>query len=238
MARRSNAPVSTELPLAALRPRVSATDSVYESLREAILSCALAGGTPLIEATLAAQFGVSKTPVREALQRLAHSGLVDMELARGATVHTLTLREIRDISELRSELEPMALRQSIPHMTDDDLHTLRDVLQQARQAIVTHDYQQLSILNSQFHSALYKRTPNQLLTRWLESLGDRRRLISMQGWALENRSSVEWEEHSAIVDALEAGDTDAAVNRLRDHIQRFARIVLEPESASEVVMPL
>jgi DNA-binding GntR family transcriptional regulator len=229
MARRSTPSSTIELSLPALRPRASATDAVYDTLREAILTCELRGGTPLIEAALAAQFGVSKTPVREALHRLAYSGLVDMELARGATVHTLTPDEIRDISELRAELEPLALRQSIPHVTSSDLQHMLQLLVQAKQALIANDYQKLSLLNSSFHNALTQRAPNQLLLKWLESLSDRRRLISMQGWSLNNHSQREWDEHSAIVDALEAGDGEAAVERLRDHILRFSQIVTEPK---------
>lgn len=237
MARRSTPSATIQISLPTLRPRASATDAVYDTLREAVLTCELPGGTPLIEAALAAQFGVSKTPVREALHRLAHTGLVDMELARGATVHTLTQDEIRDISELRAELEPLALRQSIPHFTSNDLHHMRQVLTQAKQAISDSDYQQLSILNSTFHNALTHRAPNRLLVKWLESLSDRRRLISIQGWSIDNRSLHEWDEHSAIVDALEAGDSEAAVQRLRDHILRFSQIVTE-QTLPEMSAPI
>ncbi|MCA0455616.1 MAG: GntR family transcriptional regulator [Chloroflexi bacterium] len=237
MARRSAPSTTIEISLPALRPRASATDAVYDTLREAILTCELPGGTPLIEAALAAQFGVSKTPVREALHRLAHSGLVDMELARGATVHTLTPVEIRDISELRAELEPLALRQSIPHFTTSDFQQMRQVLVEAKQSLVAHDYQKLSSLNNSFHHALTHRATNHLLIKWLESLSDRRRLISMQGWSIDNRSLREWDEHSAILDALETGDGEAAVQRLRDHILRFSQIVTE-QPLTEMPVPI
>lgn len=236
MARRSSPTTEIDITLPVIAPRASATDAVYDVLREAILTCEIPGGTPLIEAALAAKFGVSKTPVREALQRLAHTGLVDMELARGATVHSLTLDEIRDMTELRAELEPLALRQSIPYLATSDYKHMRHVLEQARAALTKEDFQQLSILNSAFHSGLYNRAPNQLLVKWLESLSDRRRLISMQGWALENRTQSEWEEHSAIVDALEAGDGELAAYRLREHILCFARIVLEPIHAADTLL--
>ncbi len=237
MARRSTPSAAIELSLPTLRPRASATDAVYDTLREAILACELPGGTPLIEAALAAQFGVSKTPVREALHRLAHSGLVDMELARGATVHSLSPDEIRDISELRAELEPLALRQGIPHLSSSDLQHMRQTLAHAKEALTANDYRKLSLLNSSFHNALTQHAPNQLLLKWLESLSDRRRLISMQGWSLDNHSQREWDEHSAIVDALEASDGEAAVSRLRDHILRFSQIVTEL-NVTEMPVPI
>jgi DNA-binding GntR family transcriptional regulator len=198
---------------------------VYAALREAILTRQLPGGTPLIEANLAQQFGVSKTPIREALQRLAHGGLVDMELARGATVHTLTLDEIRDIFEMRLLLEPLALRQSAPLMTADDLVALETVLTEAAGALEAGDYPNLSALNGRFHGLLYSRAANHLLVRWLDSLSDRRRLITMHGWAMENRSGREWEEHRGIFEALTAGDTEAAAARLAAHITRFSEII-------------
>lgn len=232
MARRVRRQTASDFQLSP-SPRASTSDTVFEALRQAILARDLPGGTPLIEVELAQQFQVSKTPIREALQRLTHSGLVDYELARGATVHTLTAEEIQDVFEMRVLLEPLAVRQSIPRLTQEDYSLFEETLNQAKIALEVGNFRELSALNSKFHNCLYQRTTNHLLLRWLDSLSDLRRLITMHGWALENCSEREWDEHRGIFEATQAGNIDLAVERLTQHITRFSVLVLEHMAKSE-----
>jgi DNA-binding GntR family transcriptional regulator len=225
MARRPRPQPQINLPNAVRQIKQSTSDIIFETLREAILIRELPAGTPLVEAQLSQQFGVSKTPVREALQRLTHTGLVDFELARGARVHTLTRAEIADIWEMRAYLEPLSLKQSAPHLSPDELAELDSVLREARTALDSGDFQSLSKHNNHFHQQLYSKADNHLLLKWLGGLSDLRRLISMQGWAIENRSLQEWNEHTAILDAVKAGDCDLAAERLAEHIRRFGELV-------------
>jgi DNA-binding GntR family transcriptional regulator len=223
---------SEERPLLELKPqtmgyKLSAADSVFDSLHTAILSQALPGGTPLIEAQLAETFAVSKTPVREALQRLAQTGLVDITPIRGASVHAITRAEIKDIFELRLTLEPLALSQSIPNLSDNELTFLDKQLQQARRALQKRDWQTLSKVNAAFHETLVSGSGNALLLNWLKSLHERRRLISLQGWQLDNRSLKEWREHKSILVAVKTKDVKVAVKRLKHHIEQFANLVLK-----------
>lgn len=197
------------------------TDNVFDQLKEAILAQTLAPDTPLIEAQLAETFGTSKTPVREALLRLAKEGLVHLENAKGAKVHRLGAREARDIFEMRLHLEPLGLEQSIVHLTLRDLGQLEKLLASAEKAIARSDFSKLSQYNIAFHRGLYARAPNQLLVQWLDSLNDRRRLLSVQGWQLENRSQSEWQEHRAILEAVKTGQTTLACQLLRKHIKSF-----------------
>jgi DNA-binding GntR family transcriptional regulator len=234
MARRiASPPMTIQLPALNFAYRKSTSEAIFETLREAILSLALVGGTPLIENTLAEHFGVSKTPVREALQRLTHTGLVDYEMIRGATVHTLTLQEVNDLCDLRVLIEPMALHQSAPRLTYDDKIALRGVLRDAEQAHREEDFLALVKLNAAFHGGLYKRATNSLLLQWIESLSDRRRLITMYGWESENRSQRELNEHRGIFEAVEQGDIEDAETLLRDHIARFSQLVMAHFTALE-----
>jgi DNA-binding GntR family transcriptional regulator len=226
MARRSQTAPIPQIPIAVITTRSSATDRVYDAIRAAILARTLPSGTPLVEASLAQQFGVSKTPVREALQRLAHSGLVDFEPVRGVTVHTLTSDEIRDIAEMRMYLEPLGLRQSTSALTPADFKAMDDMLSAAQGAMDENDLQALSTSNGNFHRALYAHAHNKLLVQWLDGLGDKRRLLSLQGWAQNYQAEREWHEHATILDALKQGNTDQACAALRAHIAAFANLLL------------
>ncbi|MEZ4632528.1 MAG: GntR family transcriptional regulator [Deinococcales bacterium] len=227
MARRTKGP-DLDLKMESLSElrRKSMADVICDSLREAILSQQLQGGTPLIEKQLAEQFGVSKTPVREALLRLAQTGLVDFIPVKGATVHQLDFKEIEDILEMRLSLEPMAFKQSAPKLTANDIKALKELLEQAKIAQKAQHFAELSRLNNDFHNLLYSRAENKLLLNYLAELNDRRKLISVAGWRQENRSAEELKEHWAIVEALEVGDVGGAVGGLEHHIQTFSNLIL------------
>jgi DNA-binding GntR family transcriptional regulator len=226
MARRAQERPSLGLNIQTTSLRKSVTDAIAESLREAILSHSLQGGTPLIEKQLAEEFGVSKTPVREALLRLAQTGLVDFAHAKGATVHLLSFDEMQDVLEMRQVLEPLALKQSAPHLTSEDMKMLEQLLVTASKTQVQKNLSKLSEVNNSFHNILYSRADNVLLLKWLADLNDRRRLISVKGWKTENRSSEELKEHKAILQAIKQKNFVLAVKQLERHINNFASLVL------------
>jgi DNA-binding GntR family transcriptional regulator len=225
MARRSEPRPELKLSFASRAIPGNRTDSVFDAIKQAILTRALLSGTPLIEQHLAEEFGVSKTPVREALLRLSKEGLVKLENTRGASVVELTRDEVRDIFQMRLHLEPLALEQSAEFFKKPQLKALEQVLKNAEKAVVQGDFVTLSRLNIDFHRGLYALSPNQLLVGWLDGLSDRRRLLSVQGWQRENRSGTEWQEHRSILDAVQDGDIKLAKKRLVDHIKRFSRIL-------------
>ncbi|MBF6593068.1 MAG: GntR family transcriptional regulator [Thermaceae bacterium] len=214
-----------------LEPRLGTnrTKEVYETLKEAILTQQLPPTTPLIESQLAQALGLSKTPVREALLHLANEGLVNLEPIKGASVHSLSLSEIRDIFEMRLHLEPLALIQSAPLLSEAELGALEQLLVEAESALVKPDFARLSLLNLQFHRGLYSAASNRLLVGWLDSLGERRRLLSLQGWQRHNRSLAEWQEHRAILRAVQKGQTEVAALRLREHIEQFYALLEHPQ---------
>lgn len=104
-----------------------AAENAARSLREDILSGAIAGGTRLGEAELAGRLSVSRTPIREALSRLAAEGLIDLQPNRGARVATWSADELHEIFELRLRLEPYAVRLAVPHITAEDLATMSEL---------------------------------------------------------------------------------------------------------------
>jgi DNA-binding GntR family transcriptional regulator len=226
MARRAEERPSLDLKIETTSLRKSVTDLIVENLREAILSQTLQGGTPLIEKQLAEEFGVSKTPVREALLRLMQTGLVDFAHAKGATVHQLDFAEMQDVLEMRQVLEPLALKQSAPKLTGDDIKTLEHLLATAAKPLTQQNFSKLSEVNNSFHNVLYSRADNVLLLKWLSDLNDRRRLISVKGWKTENRSSEELREHRAILQAIKQKNFALAVKQLERHITNFSNIVL------------
>ena len=139
----------------------TAQDIVAEGLRRGILSGALESGQPLRQEQIAKDFEVSAVPVREALRQLAGEGLVTLTPNRGARVSEVSYEEAREITEIRIALESLALRLSVPNITEDDLRQAEEVLDLWDAA---EDPATFAALNWRFHTVLYEpaRQPRRL----------------------------------------------------------------------------
>jgi DNA-binding GntR family transcriptional regulator len=194
----------------------SRTARVLEIIRNAILSGELAPGTALVEQELAAQLGVSKTPVREALKTLEGTGLVVMVPYRGATVRELTRADAVAIYDLRLLLEPEAVHRSV--IAGADFSGASEWLRTARAAAGNAER---SMANREFHRLLYAGCGNALLVAALDGLRDRTALVSAASWAKCATWEAEAEEHEAILAAASAGDADTARRLTAEHVAGF-----------------
>jgi DNA-binding GntR family transcriptional regulator len=206
------------VPLADAGLTPSRTVRVLEIIRAAILSGELAPGTALVEQELAAEIGVSKTPVREALKTLEGSGLVVMVPYRGATVRTLTREDAVAIYDLRLLLEPEAVERSVTRGAD--LAGAARALERARTASGTAER---SIANREFHRLLYAGCGNPLLVATLDGLRDRTALVSAASWAQRPTWEAEAAEHEAILAAATAGAAQDAGRLVAEHVTGFLR---------------
>lgn len=199
-------------------PIPSRTQYVLEAVKHRILTGQLAPGQPLVETELAAQFAVSKTPVREALKTLAGTGLVVMSQYKGATVRTVDAAMAQEVYDVRLLLEPEALRRTV--RGGALLEEARDALERADTAA---DAAERSLANREFHRALYVPCGNPLLSRMLDDVRDQAALVSAVAWATLPSWEREAAEHREILRLALAGEADAAARGLHDHIASFVR---------------
>lgn len=197
-------------------PPPSRTEAVLESIKHAILTGDFKPGQSLVEAELAEQLGVSKTPVREALKTLAGTGLVVMLPYKGATVREVDQALARAVYDMRLLLEPVAAGRA----------TLNGpALQEARAALDASDRAQdaadRSLANRAFHRALYAGCGNPLLVKSLDELRDQTALVSSAAWARRPSWEQEAREHREILAAAEAGDSEQVRALMRGHISAF-----------------
>jgi DNA-binding GntR family transcriptional regulator len=197
----------------------SVVDHVYTALRERILSGDLPRATKLRQATLADELGVSRTPLREALRRLSAEGLVEFEPNRGATVSELDFGDMRHAWAARVALEPGAARLAAERGDPDGIASMRDAIAAQRRA--AGDKGESFAANRAFHLALAAASGNPHLTRFAEMLWVPRIGVPIyQAQAAEPAGPSAWaHEHEHIVDAIDAGDADAAERLTRLHIQ-------------------
>jgi len=204
-----------------MRP-TSRTDLVVEAIKRAILNGDLRPGQPLVERDIAEQLGISKTPVREALKVLSHSGLVATSTYRPMHVVEVDIAFVASVNEVRLLLEPAAVGHATAHHTSETIDGLHVHLQESLDANAAADLTRLSLSNRQFHRALYAPHPNGMLTSILDGLHDKAALLSVVGWQRDLTWPTEQREHEEIVSAVEQGDGDQAGALLKAHIRRFA----------------
>ncbi|MFI5660187.1 GntR family transcriptional regulator [Streptomyces sp. NPDC051684] len=197
-------------------PIPSRTQYVLEEIKHRILTGQLRPGQALVETDVAAQFGVSKTPVREALKTLAGTGLVVMSQYKGVTVRMVDADMAREVYDVRLLLEPEALRRTVRRRAS--LDAARDALHSAATA---SDTAQRSLANREFHRALYLPCGNPLLGRMLDEVRDQAALVSAVAWAADPSWDREAAEHREILELALAGDAQGASRALRDHIASF-----------------
>lgn len=208
------------------RPQ-SLADKVYGSLRELVCSGALPSGHPLQEVALANQLGVSRTPVREALARLASEGLLESE-ARSFVVPSLSEADIDDIYELRLLLEPEALRQVATRIADrKQLNPIREALAAMVEADKADDAAAFMDANYRFRDAWMGLMPNRRLLRAIELYADHVRYLRALTLGDRRARSVVLKGIRNLATALAAGDGPASAAAMHAHLLEAKRILRE-----------
>lgn len=208
--------------LPALTFQGSRSQVVADTIRKAILSGELEPGQALVERELSEQFGVSKTPVREALIGLVSTGLVNQSQYRGMTVQTVDPELVRSVVETRDLLEPPAVGLAAGRVDDAELTEARRLLDEAAEQGRRGAWVELQLLNRSFHRHLYLPCGNPLLCRYLDGLQDLVALISIASWSKRTTWEGEHEEHRRILAAVADRDPQAAEREARAHMSRFA----------------
>jgi DNA-binding GntR family transcriptional regulator len=199
-------------------------DRVYATLRDYLRAGRIPAGQPLQEAALAAQLGVSRTPVREALARLASDGLVVAE-GRSFTLPALTVSDIEDIYALRFLLEPEALR--LVAASRPDRAPLRTALDDMAAAHETDDGAAFMEANYRYRDAWTALVPNRRLVRAIQLYADHVRYL--RAFTLDDASvrAGVLKRLKQLGAALAAGDGAAAAQAMRAHLESAKRILLE-----------
>ena len=204
----------------------SRIDLVLSEIRKAILTRKIRPGEQLVESDLAGVFGVSKTPVREALKILSSSGLVTFVPFKGASVRSVDKKYVRDVYDLRLLLEPEAVKRSASNIDSASLERAAELLDQAQAVGEAENWAELSLLNRSFHSLLYAYCGSELLIDVLDNLRDRAALVSVAGWEASPTWEKEWSEHRTLLDTIKERKSDMAGELARQHILDFFNRIL------------
>ena len=201
---------------------------VYERLRDEIVSGALRPGAQLVEARIAEELGVSKTPVREALIRLQRDGLVEIEPYRGARVLEPSADDVREVLELRLLLECQIARDLARRRPPDVLATLEASIEESKRALAEDDTQRLLDALTVFSDVLADASGNSRMGKLLVDLRSVLLLIGSTSLRSPGREARSILEHEAILAGIVAGDEESAAAATAAHIGSIERDSLEP----------
>ncbi len=172
-------------------------------------------GDRLVESELAERFGVSRTPIREALQRLETQSLLTRD-GRSLIVASLTHNQLAELYVVRAELEGLAARLAARHATEEEINVLRAMIDEDQ--VLLGDPQALSRANRRFHKQVHLASHNRFLVQQLDLVHRSMALLATSSLAAEGRGETALAEHQAIVDAIAGHDGDAAEAALKSHI--------------------
>lgn len=212
-----------------LTPNSRLSEQLRDLIEERIATGFYTPGTRLDESELATEFGVSRTPVREALFQLEMSGLIEIRPRRGAIVKNLTPQELYEMFEVMAELESMCARLASRRMSGPEVVTLRRAHNACEQARLEDNPDKYYQLNKIFHECIYKGSHNTFLSE--QAMNLHRRLAPYRRLQLRVRGRMEksHDEHERIVKAIENGNENDASEIVRSHVvvqgDRFADLV-------------
>lgn len=214
------------------------TDRAYERIRHDIITCVIAPGSEISEPQLCTQYRLGKAPVRMALNRLAHEGLVRAIPRRGYMVMPVTLKDIHDVFELRLMLEPAAARMAAGKIDAQRLRVLDEACRAGYQPQDAKSITRFLNANKAFHVAIAQATGNSRLAAMIEQLLDQMTRLLHLGLGLRNRSQEMQREQRALAKALARGDGGSAERISREQIEAARNMVLSAIMTSATVMNL
>ena len=187
----------------------------YSLILEAIDVGVYKPGDRLVESDLADRFGVSRTPIREALQRLETQSVLTRD-GRSLIVSSLDHSQMAELYIVRAELEGLAANLAAKHATSEEIKVLQDMVDSDRKII--SDPSSLARSNRRFHKQIHLASHNRFLIKQLDLVHRSMALMATTSLAADGRGAVAVEEHQAIVTAIADGDSTKASEKLRNHI--------------------
>ena len=201
-------------------------DVVFNTLRQAIIKGDLKPGERLLEIQLADKLGVSRTPVREAIRKLELEGLVTMVPRRGTTVLGITKKHLKDVLEIRSALEELALELACRRITTEQYEELVRLEALLEEKQDSDNAFELSDIDEKFHEQIYQATNNPRLIQLLANLREQMYRFRLEYMKAKDKRPRLIQEHQQIIKALKNKDSKAGRKAIYDHIVNQANAIL------------
>jgi len=201
--------------------------SIYEKLKSQIINFTLKPGQKLQDRQLGLQFGVSRTPVREALNRLVQEGFVRQISGRGYFVKEITIKEIENLYEVREALEVLAAQQAIQKINNRQIKKLSEILKSHKKLIQKGESKGRLLEDADFHRTIVISSGNQYLYGIINNIFDKISTFRAIDALSLQRAKIAYQEHKEIFDLLKEKDTQRLKKKLGKHISEAKRDAIE-----------
>jgi DNA-binding GntR family transcriptional regulator len=206
--------------------RQTTHESVVDHIRTLILSRKFKPGDRLVQSDLAEEFGVSRTPIREALHNLASEGLVSFSAYKGATVADFSLVELEEIYTVRIALESYAAYLAAQYITEEELQQMLALLEQTEEALQQADHLRMLQLNREFHAILYNASRQSRLYEMIIIHLDLSDMYRRLYFTVEHLYANTVPEHQELLELLRRGDSEGAEQHTRVNLQQTASVLI------------
>ena len=191
---------------------------VFDEISAKISDGTYGSGTQMVEADLAAEYGVSRNTIKKVLLMLENKGLVTIELNKGARVRSFSHQEIEEMMQVRSALEELVTRLAVPNLTDEQVAAMEAELKTMKGHLDAGELLLYSEGNKRFHQVLYDACPNRTAVRALLELKSQISKFNIKTILIAGRGQHSFAEHNAILEDIRRRDAEAAAEHMRRHI--------------------
>lgn len=202
-------------------------EKAYQQLRRMIITHELPPGATIDERELIDRLGTGRTPLREAMLRLAHERLIVRSPRRGAWVSQLSLTDIQQLNEARVMIEPPIARLAAENVTSAHVDRLRVLLRRTEPNVAAGNFEPIAIADLEYHIILGRLSGNDYLTNFSLEINTSLLRYWQLSFRLSDSGAVWYESHSRLVELIAAGDADAAVTEAHRHIDVYRRRMRE-----------
>ena len=208
-----------------LKPPESISDQIYKHLFDKIQNGEVTADDRFVEWRVAKELNASRTPVREAFQRLEHEGLFERLPQGGMRLKPVTVRAVNQIFDIRSLLEPYAVRLACENISSEDILNLKQIIAASSEVIASASLEQedkirrLLKLNTEFHDIIYFSTDNPFLIQIISKL--KSIVLHMRSLGVREYSAWQkaWDEHDMLISYLESGEKERAADLIKRHVE-------------------
>jgi DNA-binding GntR family transcriptional regulator len=193
-------------------------DKLISDIRKEVSSGILKPGDQLEVTALAERFGVSRTPIREAIRTLVESGVLETRPRKGSFVRVLSAKQLLDLFQVAAELEGMACRLAALSLTKENVEAIESGLAKCIQAAEVQNNAEYAMANLDFHTAIHNASGNDWLIEQLRQLQINLNSYRTMPYEIRGRLKKSTDEHKIICDAILSGDGEHACNLMRDHM--------------------
>ncbi|MDA9308844.1 GntR family transcriptional regulator [Amylibacter sp.] len=193
-------------------------DKLISDIRKEVSSGILKPGDQLEVTALAERFGVSRTPIREAIRTLVESGVLETRPRKGSFVRVLSAKQLLDLFQVAAELEGMACRLAALSLTKENVEAIERGLAKCTQAAEAQNNAEYAMANLDFHTAIHNASGNDWLIEQLRQLQINLNSYRTMPYEIRGRLNKSTDEHKIICDAILSGDGEHACNLMRDHM--------------------